>query len=86
MSASPTRPILRYFIQSDKFPEVGVAPEIKAKNLKQLNKMIEMAHARGIKVSLMAYEAQLSIPKNAMCLTAKRRKSPMNTRRKWWRK
>ena len=51
-----------YFIQSDKFPEVGVAPEIKAKNLKQLNKVIEMAHARGIKVSLMAYEAQLSIP------------------------
>ena len=51
-----------YFIQSDKFPEVGVAPGIKARNLKQLNKVIGMAHSRGIKVSLMAYEAQMRIP------------------------
>jgi hypothetical protein len=51
-----------YFIQSEKYPEVGVAPGIKAKNLKQLNHIIEMAHERGIRVSLMAYEARLTIP------------------------
>jgi dienelactone hydrolase len=51
-----------YFIQSDAFPEVGVAPEIKAKNLDRLNRVIEMAHARGVRVSLMAYEARLSTP------------------------
>jgi hypothetical protein len=51
-----------YFIQSDLYPEVGVAPEIKARNLQQLNKVIDMAHQRGIRVSLMAYEARLTIP------------------------
>ena len=51
-----------YFIQSDAFPEVGVAPEIKAANLRQLNKVIDMAHERGIRVNLMAYEARFQIP------------------------
>ena len=51
-----------YFIQSDRFPKVGVAPEIKAANLRQLNKVITMAHARGIRVSLMAYEARFHTP------------------------
>ncbi len=51
-----------YFIQSEPFPEVGVAPEIKAKNLDRLNWVIEHAHARGIRVSLMAYEARLRTP------------------------
>ncbi len=51
-----------YFIQSEKFPEVGVAEGIKAKNLAQLNHVIDMAHSRGIRVSLMAYEARLTIP------------------------
>ncbi|HVP91018.1 MAG TPA: hypothetical protein VMS75_07350, partial [Terriglobales bacterium] len=47
-----------YFIQSERFPKVGVSPEIKAANLGRLNKVIAMAHARGIRVSLMAYEAR----------------------------
>ncbi len=51
-----------YFIQSERFPKVGVALEIKAANLRQLNKIITMAHARGIRVSLMAYEARFHIP------------------------
>ena len=51
-----------YFIQSERFPKVGVAPEIKAQNLRQLNKVIAMAHARGIRVSLMAYEARFHTP------------------------
>jgi dienelactone hydrolase len=51
-----------YFIQSDRFPRVGVAPEIKAANLAQLNKTIRFAHARGIRVSLMAYEARFHTP------------------------
>lgn len=51
-----------YFIQSAQFPKVGVAPEIKAANLRQLKKIIRLAHARGIRVSLMAYEAQFHTP------------------------
>ena len=53
-----------YFVTSKTFPKVGVSDEIKAKNLKLLNHVIEMAHARGIRVSLMAYEANLRIPQN----------------------
>ncbi|AIE86247.1 acetylxylan esterase [Fimbriimonas ginsengisoli] len=53
-----------YFIQSDKFPQVGVASEVKAANLRQLNHVIDMAHSRGIRVSLMAYQADLRIPQN----------------------
>ncbi len=51
-----------YFIQSEQYPEVGVAPEVKASNLRRLNKVIDLAHERGIRVSLMAYEAQLRTP------------------------
>jgi dienelactone hydrolase len=51
-----------YFIQSARFPKVGVAPEIKAANLRQLNRVIHMAHARGVRVSLMAYEARFHTP------------------------
>lgn len=53
-----------YFVTSKSFPLVGVTPEIKAKNLARLNRVIGMAHARGIRVSLMAYEANLKIPQN----------------------
>ena len=53
-----------YFIQSERFPKVGVAPEIKATLLKQLNRIIAMAHNRGIKVSLMSYEARFDVPHN----------------------
>ncbi len=53
-----------YFVDSPSFPLVGVAPEIKAKNLAQLRHVIELAHARGIKVSLMSYEAQFYTPHN----------------------
>src|SRR5512142_1783493 len=51
-----------YFIQSERFPKVGVATEIKAANLRRLNRVIAMAHARGIRVSLMAYEARFHTP------------------------
>jgi cephalosporin-C deacetylase-like acetyl esterase len=51
-----------YFVQSDAYPEVGVAPDVKAKDLAQLNHVIELAHARGVRVSLMAYEARLTTP------------------------
>ena len=53
-----------YFIQSDNYPEIGVAPEIKTVNLKRLNRIIAMAAERGITVSLMAYEARITIPQN----------------------
>ncbi len=51
-----------YFIQSERFPKVGVSPEIKAANLRQLNKVIAMAHDRGVRVSLMAYEVRFHTP------------------------
>ena len=51
-----------YFIQIERFPKVGVVPEIKAANLRRLNRVIAMAHARGIRVSLMAYEARFHTP------------------------
>jgi len=51
-----------YFIQSDRFPNVGVASDIKAANLRRLNTIIRMAHARGVRVSLMAYEARFRTP------------------------
>lgn len=53
-----------YFVTSPSFPKVGVPQEIKDKDLRQLNHVIDMAHARGIRVSLMAYEANLRIPQN----------------------
>ncbi|MDD8025848.1 MAG: dienelactone hydrolase family protein [Acidobacteriota bacterium] len=53
-----------YFIQSDLFPKVGVAPAIKAANLEKLNRIIALAHARGVRVSLMAYEASFHTPHN----------------------
>lgn len=53
-----------YFVTSPTFPKVGVPEDVKQANLRQLNKVIEMAHARGIRVSLMAYEANLRIPQN----------------------
>ena len=51
-----------YFIQSDRFPKVGVSPDIKAANMRRLNTIIRMAHARGVRVSLMAYEARFHTP------------------------
>jgi len=53
-----------YFIQSGKYPQVGVDPAIKAANLRQLNKIIAMAHARGIRITLMSYQATLNVPHN----------------------
>src|SRR5690349_3234452 len=53
-----------YFVTAPSFPNVGVPNEIKQKDLAQLNRVIAMAHARGIRVSLMSYEAKLTIPHN----------------------
>src|SRR6185312_8967754 len=53
-----------YFVTSPSFPKVGVPESVKAADLRRLNKVIEMAHQRGIRVSLMAYEAGLRIPQN----------------------
>lgn len=53
-----------YFLQSDKFPLVGVDPAIKKKNLDRLNWIIREAHRHGIRVSLMSYEARFDTPHN----------------------
>ncbi|MDH7602309.1 MAG: hypothetical protein QHI38_09195 [Armatimonadota bacterium] len=49
--------IYPYFITSDRFPDVGVEPQIARRNLAMLNKVIRMAKARGIKFALMSYSA-----------------------------
>lgn len=56
--------LFAYFVSSAKYPLVGPSPEVKAKNLTQLRKVIDMAHARGIRVSLMSYEARFDTPHN----------------------
>ncbi len=53
-----------YFVTSPSFPKVGVPQSVKDKDLSQLNHIIDLAHERGIRVSLMAYEANLRIPQN----------------------
>ncbi|MBS1712866.1 MAG: prolyl oligopeptidase family serine peptidase [Armatimonadetes bacterium] len=53
-----------YFVTSPSFPKVGVPQTVKDANLARLNKVIDMAHARGIRVSLMSYQANLKIPQN----------------------
>ncbi len=53
-----------YFVTSPSFPLVGVPESVKTANLRRLNWVIEKAHSRGIRVSLMAYEANFRIPQN----------------------
>ena len=53
-----------YFVTSPSFPKVGVPQDVKDKDLRQLNHIVDLAHERGIRVSLMAYEANLRIPQN----------------------
>lgn len=53
-----------YFVTSPSFPRVGVPDPVKEANMKQLNRVIALAHAHGIRVSLMAYQAGLKIPHN----------------------
>lgn len=50
--------IYPYFIISEKFPDVGVEPEVAKRNLAMLNKIVAMAKARGIKFALMSYAAK----------------------------
>lgn len=53
-----------YFVRSEKYPLVGIADELRQRNLAQLNHVIELAHARGVRVSLMSYEARFYTPHN----------------------
>ncbi|MBL8841717.1 MAG: hypothetical protein JNL90_09350 [Planctomycetes bacterium] len=51
-----------YFVDSAAHPEVGLPADLKAINLARLNWVIERAHARGVRVSVMSYEARLATP------------------------
>lgn len=53
-----------YFVTSPSFPQVGVPAAVKEANLRRLNRVIDLAHAHGIRVSLMAYQAGFKIPHN----------------------
>ena len=54
--------MLPYFTKSEKFHDVGVSPEEAKRNMIMLQKVIRMAHDRGIKVAVMNYYAAWSIP------------------------
>lgn len=54
--------MLPYFTYSERFGYVGVGPEEAKKNVLMLRNVIRMAHARGIKVSLMNYYATWNMP------------------------
>lgn len=54
--------IYPYFIKSEKYPKVGVEPEIADRNLAMLNKVIRMAKDRGIKFAIMSYGASWNGP------------------------
>ncbi len=51
---------LLWFANSPSFPDVGVPRAQRDRNLAMLNRVVQMAHARGIQVGLMSYRADLS--------------------------
>lgn len=51
-----------YFVTSATYPAVGVDLAIREANLRRLNWIVDRARDRGIRVSLMSYEAKFSIP------------------------
>jgi hypothetical protein len=56
---------LLYFATSATFPEIGAPPAERERNLAMLNRVIEMAKARGIRVALMSYRADTNLLGNA---------------------
>jgi hypothetical protein len=53
--------ILPHVARSKSFPQIGVSTEESDRNLAMLNKVIGLAHARGIRVSVMSYLASTSV-------------------------
>lgn len=51
-----------YFVTSPSFPDVGVPPAERRRNLAMLQKVVAMAGRRGIKVALMSYAASWRVP------------------------
>lgn len=51
-----------YLVDVEGYSSVGVSKETKAKNLAQLRKVLALAHARGIRVSLMSYASRVEVP------------------------
>ena len=54
--------IYPYFVKSDKFPEVGVSPDVADRNLAMLDKITKTAKSRGIKFAMMTYSANWDGP------------------------
>jgi hypothetical protein len=53
--------VLLYFATSKTYPQLGVHPEDRKRNLEMLNTVIRMAATRGIQVGVMSYRADLSL-------------------------
>jgi hypothetical protein len=51
---------LLWFATSASFPDIGVPRAQREVNLAMLNRIVQMAHARGIQVGVMSYRADLS--------------------------
>jgi hypothetical protein len=56
--------VFPYLIKTEQFPEIGVPAADAERNLATLNRVIQMAHDRGILVGLMSYTASIKIPLN----------------------
>jgi hypothetical protein len=52
---------LLYFATSGAFPGIGIPPDQRRRNLEVLNEVVKLAAARGIRVGLMSYRADLSL-------------------------
>ncbi|MET0591363.1 MAG: hypothetical protein ABW133_01605 [Polyangiaceae bacterium] len=52
---------LLYFATSATFPQIGAPPAERARNLAMLNRIIDLAAARGIRVALMSYRADTNL-------------------------
>ncbi len=51
---------LLWFANSASFPDIGVPRAQREANLAMLNRVVQMAHARGIQVGMMSYRADLN--------------------------
>ena len=51
---------LLWFANSPSFPDIGIPRAQRDANLAMLNRIVQMAHARGIQVGMMSYRADLN--------------------------
>jgi hypothetical protein len=53
--------VLVWFATSSTFPQIGIPKDERDKNLAMLSGIVQMAHARGIRVGVMTYRSDVSV-------------------------